>query len=325
MSQTYKSVPIGALDSSGPEKDCVFITGWVLDAVLDPVRVENAFAKLVDIWPVLSARLRTKSDGSWEYRIPTDFSAKRPKYIFKLVTKTGLIAETYPHLTPSKQISQIVDQEKHIDLFAEGGPPTAKDYLNKDIPLIQLQLTTFDDACILGLTTPHVLCDGHGSKEIGIALSRLLKGEEVLPLEEGDPLERYAHHTSTPKAPPGWKVLGIFQMVLLIACMIWSLILTRNVQSRVLYIPAPEVERIKADAMADLKQERPDDPDAWVSTSDAIGAFLLKNAYATRTSKRSLNIALIANVRNYLPKIMPSPYLNNGSCAVVSPTMPIAD
>ncbi|KAG9032704.1 hypothetical protein FS842_004055, partial [Serendipita sp. 407] len=255
---------------------CVFITGWVLDAVLDPVRVENAFAKLVDIWPVLSARLRTKSDGSWEYRIPTDFSAKRPKYIFKLVTKTGLIAETYPHLTPSKQISQIVDQEKHIDLFAEGGPPTAKDYLNKDIPLIQLQLTTFDDACILGLTTPHVLCDGHGSKEIGIALSRLLKGEEVLALEEGDPLERYTHHTATPKAPPGWKILGIFQMVVLITCMIWSLILTRNVQSRVLYIPAPEVERIKAEAMADLEQERPDDPDAWVSTSDAIGAFLLK-------------------------------------------------
>ncbi|KAG8839350.1 hypothetical protein FRC18_011461 [Serendipita sp. 400] len=60
MSQAYKSIPIGALDISSPTKDFIFITGWVLDAPLDPIKVENALAKLVDIWPVLSARLRTK-------------------------------------------------------------------------------------------------------------------------------------------------------------------------------------------------------------------------------------------------------------------------
>ncbi|KAG8788417.1 hypothetical protein FRC15_004392 [Serendipita sp. 397] len=326
MSQAHRSVSIGALDISGPEKDFILVTGWLLDATLDPVKVENAFAKLVDVWPVLSARLRTKPDGSWEYQIPTEFSAKRPKYIFKSVTKAGNMAQTYPLPTPSKEISShIVTHEPHMDLFAEGGPRSMKDYLKKDIPLIQLQLTNFEDGCILGLTTPHLLCDGHGNKEIGIALSRLMKGEDVLPLKEGDPLGRYTHNTEPPKAPSNWKVLGIFQMVVMIACMIWNLISARNVQSRVFYIPASEAKRIKAEAMADLKRERPDDKDAWVSTSDAIGAFLLKNTYASCTSQKPLNVVFASNVRNILPDLVPSPYLNNGACAIPTPTMRIAD
>ncbi|KAG8810789.1 hypothetical protein FRC17_002780, partial [Serendipita sp. 399] len=336
-----RSVPIGALDCSGPEKDFILINGWVLDGLLDAVKVERAFAQLVDVWPILSARLRTKPvrgtaptslgttetvDGSWEYQIPTEFSSQRPKYVFRHVKKPGLLAQTYSYLTPSKEItSQIVHHDQYTDLFSMGGPRSNKDYLNKDIPLIQLQLTNFDDASIVGLTVPHMLCDGHGIKEIALALSCLLKGEQVLPLKEGDPLEAFTHNPEPPKAPPNWKVLGIFQLIVMVAYMAWKYLSTPNVQDRIIYIPASEAERLKAEAMADLKRERPDDKDAWVSTSDAIGAFIIKNIYASCTSQKPFNAVFAANLRNYLPNLIPSPYLHNGACAQVAAAMPIAE
>ncbi|KAG8810791.1 hypothetical protein FRC17_002782 [Serendipita sp. 399] len=334
MSQPPRIISIGWMDRSTPAKDFILITGWVLDGVLDPIKVQKAFSRLVDIWPVLSARLRKRPDGSWEYQIPTEFTPTRPKYIFKCVPKPGLLTQTYPYPKLSTRIvAHWIDPDEHVDLFSEGGPRSVKDYLEKDIPLLQLQLTTFEDASILGLTFPHVLCDAHGIRHIALALSRLLKGEEVLPMKEGDPFERYMHNNnnnkemSPPKAPPNYKVLGIAQTVVLIIYMIWNYLwtLNANAQSRLFYIPAADVKRLKAEAMADLKRERPDDKDAWVSTSDTIGAFFIKNAHISSTSKKRLSVSIVVNLRNYLPNVVPSPYLHNAVASVIVAPTPIAE
>lgn len=57
MAQT---IPTGVFDTSGNEKDSIVVTGWVLDQVLDAGKVEAAYQKLVEKWPILSARLRKR-------------------------------------------------------------------------------------------------------------------------------------------------------------------------------------------------------------------------------------------------------------------------
>ena len=57
-------IPTGIFDTSGYEKVLVVVTGWVLDQVLDASKVESAYHKLVETWPILSARLRTRGKVS---------------------------------------------------------------------------------------------------------------------------------------------------------------------------------------------------------------------------------------------------------------------
>lgn len=64
MSNEEKVLHVGAFDTSGNEKDSIVITGWVLDAVLDPAKVEKALSQLVDQWPILAARLRQEKSVS---------------------------------------------------------------------------------------------------------------------------------------------------------------------------------------------------------------------------------------------------------------------
>jgi hypothetical protein len=52
-------IPISTFDTSGNEKDSIVVTGWILDGLVDPKKVESAYTRLVKSWPILSARLRT--------------------------------------------------------------------------------------------------------------------------------------------------------------------------------------------------------------------------------------------------------------------------
>jgi hypothetical protein len=58
MGEHVRVIPAGTFDASGNEKHSVLVLGWVLDAPLDPVKLEHAWAKLNTEWPILSARLR---------------------------------------------------------------------------------------------------------------------------------------------------------------------------------------------------------------------------------------------------------------------------
>jgi len=55
-------------------------------------------------------------------------------------------------------------------LYSERGIRSVAELMKRDLPVAQLQVTLFDDASLVGLTTPHVLCDGHGNKEIARAV-----------------------------------------------------------------------------------------------------------------------------------------------------------
>jgi hypothetical protein len=134
----------------------------------------------------------------------------------------------------------------------------------------------FDDATIIGLTTPHVLCDGHGNKEIILALARILRGEEVEPLQLGDPFGPILNVQTPPDPPPYWSVFNMWQIVVFMACLIWDFVRNRDIQNRELFFPKAEVDRLKEEAMGDLRKKHGEKPDIWVSASDVLVAFCLK-------------------------------------------------
>lgn len=55
-SPSYTILPCGVLDASHAT-DSIIVTGWVLDQRLDPQKVLEAWASLVNAWPILNARL----------------------------------------------------------------------------------------------------------------------------------------------------------------------------------------------------------------------------------------------------------------------------
>lgn len=323
-----KIIPTGVFDTSGNEKDSIVVTGWVLDQVLDAQKVENAYKKVVEAWPILSSRLR-EHGKKWVYELPSEFSASTPQYIFKKVEILGPIENTYRYSKATTSITCTI-KENLNHLFSEDGPRSVGVYMKNDIPVSMLQLTIFDDASILGLTTPHVLADGHGNKEIMNALTLALRDESIPPLHEGDPFQQFVipeekRDEPTP-TPPFWRVFSAWQTVVFMAYLLVDFVRTRDISNRDVFFPKEEVERIKELAMKDLRKEHGDNPDVWVSSSDALLAYCFKRIYPPSASTTPLNILYAANLRRYLthPAPLPKPFLHNGALTVVTPTMPIS-
>ncbi|KIJ46927.1 hypothetical protein M422DRAFT_46027 [Sphaerobolus stellatus SS14] len=321
-------IPTGVFDTSGNEKDSIVVTGWVLDQVLDAGKVETAYCKLVQRWPILSSRLRTRGK-KWVYEIPSKFDASTPQYIFKKVVIPGPIEKTYRYPKASSSISCTVKHDPN-DLFSQDGPRSVGAYMKSNIPVAQLQVTLFDDATLVGLTTPHVLCDGHGNKEITNAVTRILRGEDVEDLPSADPFTPFVipddKKDEPIKTPPFWKVFSTWDIVTFMAYLAADFIKTRDISNRDIFFPKEEVERIKQQAMDDLKKEKGDDPEAWVSSSDALIAFCLKRVHPRSSSTTPLNVLYSANLRRYLkhPAPLPRPFLHNAAMTVVTPTLPLS-
>jgi hypothetical protein len=211
----------------------------------------------------------------WQYELPSEFSLSRPQQVFKTVKIPGSIHDHYSYSKPSDEIRCTVKLNPD-DFYLEGAPRSVGELMKRDIPMVQLQLTLFDDATLVGLTTPHVLCDGHGNKEIMRALTCILQGEVVAPLQEGDPFEPILNVQGAPELPPYWRVFSIWQTVIFLTCLMWDFICDRETQNRELFFPKAEVERLKDEAMEDLRKEHGEKPDVWVSSSDVLVAFCLK-------------------------------------------------
>lgn len=63
----------GILDVCSPEKESIVLTGWVVNAALDPVKLEQSWAILTQKWPILTSRLRRNDVVSPPAHIDTYF------------------------------------------------------------------------------------------------------------------------------------------------------------------------------------------------------------------------------------------------------------
>ncbi|KAH9846780.1 hypothetical protein C2E23DRAFT_872203 [Lenzites betulinus] len=318
-SPSYTVLPCGVLDTSHAT-DSIIVTGWVLDQRLEPQKVLEAWASLVNAWPILNARLRQdRKRLRWEYHIPVKPAASES---FAKLDIPGPIEFCYRFARPSQTISCTV-KENPQHLFLPHAPHDVDALLREDVPITHIHITTFDDATLVGLYVPHILSDGHGVAAIVRALTAILSGENPPPpLEHTDPFLSYSQAPLTAPAPYGWRVLSLIETVMIYTRALWEWAFDNDLENREVFFPASDVARIKGDAMKDIRREHGENTDIYVSSSDAILAFCLKCKHPPTASNAPLNVFYTAGLRNVLS--LPGPFLHNAVCMVITPTLPVS-
>ncbi|KAI0922391.1 hypothetical protein AcV7_005935 [Taiwanofungus camphoratus] len=319
MTATVTIQPAGVLDSSHAT-DSIILTGWVLDQPLEPARLEKAWSVLIATWPILVARLRRdRKTLRWEYHIPTTPSVAGS---FASLHIPESIHSHYAYSKPSESIRCTPKENPH-HLFSPKGPSSVDELLKQDIPLTHLHVTVFSDAALIGLSVPHILCDGHGVTAISRALSAILSGgPPPPPLNHIDPYAPFAINEGQVPSPPYWRVLSKLQTIVIYARALWEWLFDNRIENRDVYFPKSEVERLKAEAMDDIYKGHGEKTDLWISSSDAILAFCLKCTHPPTSSTAPLNVFYTANLRKLLA--LPSPFLHNSVAMVITPTLPVS-
>ncbi|EIN04964.1 hypothetical protein PUNSTDRAFT_47207 [Punctularia strigosozonata HHB-11173 SS5] len=314
-------LPIGRLDAANPTNNIISNNGWLVDVPLDVLKLKMAWTQLNQAWPILSYRLKKNGrTGDLEFHM-IEQSAIVLGSGFTTATVAGPVASRFDYPKPTDSISCVpLDIPHHF--FSHPSRCSANALLNKDVPVAALHVTRFDDATIVGLSVSHALVDGSGTKAIVLALLGILKGEEVLPLATHDAFETYPCAEDVPP-PTGFRVFSLWQMLTLVLVTIWDWLRSPRGGLRVVYIPAKDVARIKAQAMADIAAKESEKSGEWISTSDSIVAFLLKCMFASETRHRPVGVAYLVNIRKHFSSIIPPTYIRNAN-AGVSIAMPDA-
>lgn len=157
-----------------------------------------------------------------------------------------------------------------------------EDYISSGDPVFELHSTHLSDATILTLTFAHILMDASGSAEVIKALILVLDEKPVPPLLTHDPwamlLPDALRAPSDPKSSKGWAIWDSAAGAAMKRARQADLEADGQSQQRTIYFPAAEIERMKNQALVELRGAGYDVP--FLSTNDVVVAWLYK---ASRT------------------------------------------
>lgn len=304
------------------------LTGFIVEGRLSPVRLRESWDELLSKWPILAARLRpikgSKPD-KWEYHIPCARKLEELRHVeggklplesrpFLLLEKPGRIRDSYRFETGSElPQDRIIAQPINDDfsLWAANSARSVSALLIEDRPMVSVQITRFEDATMVCISTPHVLCDGYGNREIMRAWTKVLEhrlagGPELQPLAGLDKDffkvfapggSEAAREVGKPtSAPVGWRAYTSWETALFLFCFLVDLFWTRprsTIQNWEVFVPANEVKRLKDQAMDELRNRTQEErlqgkeqsahgdsaestEEDWVSSSDVLVGWALK-------------------------------------------------
>ncbi|KAF7294528.1 hypothetical protein MIND_00989300 [Mycena indigotica] len=285
--------------------DAVLTTVFVVDARLDPKKLEDSISLLiVEKFPRGGARLAFRN-GQYEYQIPNTFDAATPPVSFtsndfsELYDSCG--RPSLANLRKSDMSTPFICSVPELGPFtvAPACPKTLKDFLEPNTPLINIHVTTFDDLTFIGLTSSHVTFDVMGTKTLLHAWTRLLSGEtlESIPGMAWDAAPFSAFNEGP--SPSNWIQRGFFDLGLVsklvfIAQFILRVYRDPKLVGMTVCVPKVFLESEKQKIMAELKAA---DSTEWVGSSDVLLAWWFKASYSHRTDNTALHIHLPSNLR----------------------------
>ncbi|KAI0036668.1 hypothetical protein K488DRAFT_81908 [Vararia minispora EC-137] len=303
--------------------EVIIAGGWVLDKTIDPSKIESAWRILIAAWPILVSRLRRDPQTKqWQFHIPNEPSISGS---FASLHIAGSLRSHYAYPPSTDTLSCAPPAEDPSHLFHPFGPKSVDELLTTDRPIVHLHVTTFDDGSIVGLTVPHILCDALGYMTIIRALCAVLKtGQAPPPLDFTDPFADYAPKANEiVPAPAYWQVLTTLGGIILLILSVWESLFRVTWENRNVYFPRSEVARIKEVAMEDIRNRYGASTNRFVSTGDAIIAYMLKvgATHPSSTSSAPFNLLYTATMQSLFSKPR-QPYLRNTTLLVVTPTIP---
>ncbi|KAL7957995.1 putative LysR family regulatory protein [Trichoderma compactum] len=256
--------------------------------VMDVEILRNSVDRLLqkDGWRQLGARLRRAKNGGLEYHLPTEFTEKRPLYLFT-TEEHDMSIHDHPGLRnlPKPDGKRPTIFEPSAASFrqyarAPTTPEAFDDWLYNDIPQLSFHVVNFEDASIITVTALHTLTDMMGLGSFCHAWQAMLRGEEerippFIGYKDKDPLEGLQQGKKPPKyifADRLLKGWGFFTFVIRNMFDRWWY---PHASVRYISLPGKFVDKLTASARKELEAAQGDvDPsDTFISESDVLNAW----------------------------------------------------
>ncbi|KAJ6780118.1 hypothetical protein PWT90_03831 [Aphanocladium album] len=326
--------PTGRIDNALSVKPMVLSLTLRFDDVLDADRLHAALATLLDTgdWRRLGGRLRRPAKDAprqtLEIHAPRAFSEDRPPLTYSHEDLSDVSIAEHPLGKDLPEVNgadaRLCPSGGHFRAFA-----AAKEFPNnidgftapgaEDMPAMSLRVTSFKDATLVAVGVPHLLVDAMALGELLHAWSLVLagRGDEVPPVlgAHDDALYDAADPAKTKDDEEPWVLQSVylagFAFVLFLLRFLWSIVTELTIEAHGVYVPRRVVEKLRADAMADVaaqaKKNGADPTKAWVSEGDVLFAWLCRIvSLGQGGSPRPLNAHNALNLRNRLPETTPS-------------------
>ncbi|TVY27660.1 Transcriptional regulator [Lachnellula hyalina] len=304
-------IPLHSKDDTKSLRPFVLDFTLCFDDVLDAEKLRSSLERLMEIgdWRKLGARLRLNDAGKLEYHIPASFNAQRPAFRYShMEYETSIsehpLASKLPRPTSRPAVLNRTDEFQSL-LRRQGGPTKLEDYLDSDDGQLSLHIVCFSDATLVTLTWPHTFLDAMGRRALYDAWLCVLNGREadVLPLHgfSSDPLAGLGTQPTEPYALEKHQITG-FAFFLFALRYAFELIWYPAEEMRIICLPAPHLNAMKATALSELCASSPDtdtdtdtDTKPFLSDGDVISAWLARLALSPTLPQSSPRTVLIMN------------------------------
>ncbi|KAI1328002.1 hypothetical protein F5Y16DRAFT_370358 [Xylariaceae sp. FL0255] len=332
-------IPMHSCDDTPINRSMVVMFMMRFDDVLDPSKLRSSLEKLLsrDDWRKLGARVRLNGKGKLDYHIPERFDEKRPAFGYSHVKYDMGIGE-HPLASriprPTLKPAVVGDPEEFKPLMRrDDGPTCINDYIYRDEPQLSMHIVSFEDSTLATLSWPHTFLDAMGRVELIKAWIAVLEGRDadVKPLfgVYDDPLKDWGAAPQQPYINAHQAVTGLSKFVFILR-FLCEFIWYPKEETRVVCLPAAHVQKLRADAMADLAAQHKDgDSKPFLSDGDVVTGWIARmvvNQLEPPTSTRPIHIMNAFGLRSALANDMipaGSAYVANavyGVYALVSAT-----
>lgn len=309
-SDTDDVFPLHFLDDIGINR---IVVNWLVhfNDALDAQKLHDSLLRLLQIgdWKRAGGRLRQRN-GKLEIHVPQQFSSSRPAFLYhhdsidKSVHEHPLAVDFAAGLSTSRCATYPISNKLKTFMVGPSTPSDFKSWIDKDVPMLSIKVTTFRDATLLGISWPHSLMDASGVVGLLQGWSLVLAGkEDELPPVLGvrndvlsDALLEARQAKKEVFRVQTWhlKTLGILVWV-------WRYV------SDLLWNGAPEVRRIlltraalqhlKARAMKESGQ------DSFISDNSVLTAWFARIVLLTGRFSRPATLISFLNARYRLQQV----------------------
>ncbi|PWN32658.1 uncharacterized protein FA14DRAFT_126304 [Meira miltonrushii] len=318
----FDIVPIPVLDATTGNIDIQTRITFLFDKQLDLTHIKEAWYQLVEAWPFLSAQVREckEAQSGLAYHIPKEdvlkehspleaFLPKNQRQFLSIDCSNRSLQSYWPggadrlqgDLSETPFICDSPSSQEEQDMTSHNAIRTFDELIKSDRPIFTAQATLFSDATMISLSFAHIIGDGFCIKNIFTAWTDVIRGVQPPP-QPAILRDNFASIdvNAKPNLPLRYRLLGLRDKVKLMANMLYDLQFGRpekSMQAKYIHLPGTYVSQLQKEANEYLQSSPANPPNHFVSRSDIVLAFIVKNIAATNDPSKSLTPITIANAR----------------------------